>query len=606
MKFRVSISLLIVSILFSLNQSQAQLNKGLKPEMVYNVSMDQPASNTFQVTLTCSGLDANQYDFKIPVWMPGYYQILNYADDIQNLKVSDLKGNPIKWEKANHNTWRLYTNGLNAIQVSYDVKTVRSFVATNYVNAERAFIAPTGMFMHIADHIKMPVTVNIKPYSGWNKVATGLEKIKGKQFSYYAKDFDVLYDSPILIGNLEEMPAFTVQDIPHYFIGYKLGDFDKAAFMADLKKVIVEAVAVIGEIPFKDYTFIAIGPGGGGIEHLNSSAVAFSGSESFDKPGGRRTMLSFLGHEYFHHYNAKRIRPIELGPFDYDNGSRTNMLWVAEGITTYYDEMLLRWAKLESSEDLLAGFQQTIKKYETSPGSSFQSVAQASYDTWSDGPFSRVGDEVNKTVSYYDKGPVMGMLLDFKIRHETKNKKSLNDVMRTLYYTFYKKENRGYTEEEFRKVCEQTAGVALDEFFSYIYSVKRPDYAKYLQYAGLTIAITPKPVAGAWHGIKASLVKDSVRVREVDYNSPAWIEGIRRNQVITKINGEPASLELLNKLTQQFRDKDRITVEIQDNGKQRTVPMLLGEKKEATFEIKRQSAPNELQSLILKSWLKED
>lgn len=591
-------TLLVIGLGFTIKAQQL--------DMVYSVSMEQPASNTFQVELDCSGLNENQYDFKMPIWMPGYYQVLNYANDVQNLKVSDSKGNPIKWEKANHNTWRIYTTGSTAIKLTYDVKTTRSFVATNYLNPERAFIAPTGMFLHIANKINTPVTVNIKPFSGWNKIATGLEKIKGKQFSYRAKDFDILYDSPILIGNLEEMPSFTVKGIPHYFIGYRLGDFDKVAFMADLKKVIEAAVDVIGEIPFTDYTFIGVGPGGGGIEHLNSSAVAFSGVKNFDQPKGRTGMLSFLGHEYFHHYNAKRIRPIELGPFDYDNGSRTNMLWVAEGVTSYYDEMLLRWAGLQSSEDLLKGFQQAIKKYENSPGSLFQSVSQASYDTWSDGPFGRTGDEVNKTVSYYDKGPVMAMLLDFKIRHETKNKRSLNDVMRTLYYTFYKKENRGYTEDEFRKVCEQTAGVSLEEFFGYIYTVKTPNYAKYLNYAGLSIDLKQKPLEGAWHGIKVSLVKDSIRVRDVDYYSPAWIEGIRRSQIITSINGKPASIEGLNQLATTFKSNSRIEIEVVDKGKKSVIPLLLGTKSEATFEIKRQTASNALQNIILKSWLKEE
>lgn len=573
--------------------------------MVFNIAMPQPASSIFQVELNCSGLTENQYDFKMPIWMPGYYQVLNYANDVQHLKVSDLKGNLIKWEKANHNTWRVYANGASALKINYEVKTTRSFVATNYINADRAFIAPTGTFLHIANKINVPVTVHITPFTGWTKIATGLEKIKGKEFSYQAKDFDVLYDSPILIGNLEEMPSFTVQGVPHYFKGYKLGDFDKQAFMDDLKKVIEAAVAVIGEIPFTDYTFIGIGPGGGGIEHLNSSAVAFSGNKNLDNPGGRTTVLSFLGHEYFHHYNAKRIRPIELGPFDYDNGSRTNMLWVAEGITSYYDEMLLKWAKLQSSDEILKGFQEAIKKYENSPGSLFQSVSQASYDTWSDGPFGRTTDEVNKTVSYYDKGPVMAMMLDFKIRHETKNQKSLNDVMRTLYFTYYKKENRGYTEDEFKNACEQTAGVPLDEFFSYIYTVKTPDYAKYLNYAGLTIDLVQKPMPGAWLGVKATVAKDSVRVRDVDWNSPAWREGIRRNQVITQINGKPASLEALNQIAQHYKDNDLVTLHVLDKGKNTSIPLLLGTKKEATFEIKRQAKPTPLQAMILKSWLKE-
>lgn len=591
---------IILYLLLIVFHAQAQ-----KPKMSFTVSMDQPSSNIFQVELNCEGLTENQYDFKMPVWMPGYYQLLNYSSDVQNLKVQDVTGKQLQVKKANHNTWRVYTNGAVTIKLNYEVKGSRSFVATNYLNPERAFIAPTGTFLHLAKQLDLPVNINIKPYTGWSTIATGLQQVKGTNYSFFAKDFDVLYDSPILIGNLEEMPFFTVAGVPHYFKGYKLGDFDKQAFMSDLKKVVEQAVEVIGEIPFKDYTFIAIGPGGGGIEHLNSSAVAFSGNKSFDNPGGRTSMLSFLGHEYFHHYNAKRIRPIELGPFDYDNGSRTNMLWVAEGITAYYDEMLLRWADLNSSENILKGFQQSIKKYENSPGSKFQSLSQASYDTWSDGPFGRIGDEVNKTVSYYDKGPVMAMLLDFKIRHETKNQKSLNDVMRTLYYDYYKKENRGYTEDEFRAVCEKIAGQPLTEFFSYIYTVKPPDYAKYLNYAGLTIDLNRRPQPQSWHGIHASLVKDSLRISDVDYLSPAWREGIRRNQVITAINGDKATQEQLNQVPSRFKANEIITFEIFDKGKKTTIPLLLATKEEASYEITRLAKPNALQATILRSWFKE-
>lgn len=606
MKKITNLRLIILACFFILaanNETLAQ--KAAQPELAYTVSMDNPTSNTYQVSLKCNGLTAKQYDFKMPVWMPGYYQILNYANDVHNLKISDEKGNDLKWDKANHNTWRVYSNGSSSIQLTYDVKTTRSFVATNYLNQSRGFIAPTGLFLHLANHINLPVTINLKPYPGWNKVATGLEKVEGKEFTYQAQNFDVLYDSPILIGNLEELPSFTVRGIPHYFIGYQLGDFNKVDFMKDLKKVIEAAVNVIGEIPFKSYTFIGIGPGGGGIEHLNSSAVAFSGSKAFDTQAGRRTILSFLGHEYFHHYNAKRIRPIELGPFDYDNGSRTNMLWVAEGITTYYDEMLLHWADLESAEDIFKGFQKSIKSYELSPGRLFQSVSQASYDTWADGPFGRTADEVNKTVSYYEKGPVLGMMLDLKIRHETKNKKSLDDVMRTLYFDYYKKLNRGYTEQEFRNVCEKTAGTNLEEIFSYVYTVKTPDYAKYLNYAGLGIDTQPKIVPGAWLGIKATLKNDSLLVREVEWQSPAWKEGIRRNQILTKINGENATLEALNQITANHKDGDLIKLEVVGQKQKNTVPIILGTKTEIPFDIKRKTKLDPLQQLILKSWLKE-
>ncbi|WP_316829625.1 PDZ domain-containing protein [Pedobacter aquatilis] len=573
--------------------------------MDFIVSMEHPEKGIYQVELTCSGLSSSQTDLKIPVWMPGYYQIMNYANDIQDLKIKDLTEHDVKWERANHNTWRVYNGTVSSLKITYNVKTTRSFVATNYLTADYGFIASTGMFLHVANKINTPVTVQLKPASGWTKVATGLTKIIEKPFTYTAADFDILYDSPILIGKLDELPVFKVRGVPHYFIGYKLGDFDKTSFIADLKKVVDAAVNVIGDIPFNDYTFIGIGPGRGGIEHINSSAVSFSGSKELNTADGRKVVLSFLGHEYFHHYNAKRIRPIELGPFDYDNGSKTNMLWVAEGVTTYYDEMLLRWAGLESSEEIFKNFSNTIKSYETSPGRYFQTVSQASYDTWSDGPFGRKDDEVNKTISYYEKGPILAMMLDLKIRNETKNVKSLDDVMRKLYYDFYKKLNRGYTEAEFRSVCENIAGTKLDEFFSYVYTLTTPDYNKYFNYAGLAVDLSPKPVPGGWLGINAGVKNESLVVRDVEWMSPAWNEGVRRNNVILKINSQQATVETLDAITKNYKDGDIVKLEISRPDGNIEVPVILGTKMKTSFEIKRKPNLSPLQQVIQKSWLKE-
>ncbi|RYG38324.1 MAG: M61 family peptidase [Chitinophagaceae bacterium] len=506
----------------------------------------------------CTGVKKSWLDVKMPVWMPGYYQLLNYADNISEFHVTDQRGDSLRWEKANYNTWRIYINDAAAFTVTYNVKAVRNFVATNYLDEERGFIAPPGMFLHVDGLINHPVTVMVQPYSKWDRIATGLEPVKGEKYTYMAPDFDVLYDSPILVGNLEELPSFTVRGVPHYFIGYKPGQFDRAAFMNDLKKVVEAAAEMMGDIPFKHYTFIAIGPGGGGIEHLNSAAVSFDGT-GMNSAESRKGVLSFLAHEYFHHYNAKRIRPIELGPFDYDKGSRTDMLWVAEGITSYYERFLLMRAGLITESDLLKKFESHIKAYENKPGRLFQSVAQASYDTWSDGPFGRTGDDVNKTISYYDKGPVLAMMLDFKIRHQTNNKKSLDDVMRMLYKEYYQARKRGYTAQEFRDVCEKIAGVSLGSFFEYVYTVKEVDYGQYLSYAGLTI--------------------DTVS------------------------NGKPATMKLLQDVTNE-KVGSIVTLQVEQGGVLKTIPMILGTHSTRSFTIGRVSNPTKLQAAILSDWMR--
>jgi predicted metalloprotease with PDZ domain len=250
-----------------------------------------------------------------------------------------------------------------------------------------------------------------------------------------------------------------------------------------MKKVIEAAADMMGDIPYKHYTFLGIGPGRGGIEHLNSTAVPFSGNQ-LTTDAGRKRIFTFLAHEYFHHYNVKRIRPIALGPFDYQGQNRTNMLWVSEGLSVYYEYMLVLRAGLMQDSDVLRSLRGNIAAYENKQGHLRQSLAQSSWDTWNDGP---LGGSPDSTISFYDKGPAVGLLLDLAIRHSSGNRRNLDDVMRRIYREWYQEKGRGFTDAEFRQVCESVAGEPLAEIFDYVYTVKEPDYAKYLAYGGLGI-----------------------------------------------------------------------------------------------------------------------
>lgn len=454
--------------------------------LAYTVSMEHPETHSYHVVFRCTGLAGPVLDLCMPAWMPGYYQLLQYAKKVEHFRALDGAGREIGWEKTSDNVWRVPHGAGTAVTVEYDVQATTSFVAQPWLDTSRAYIAPAGIFLYIRGYLHHPVTVELRPWSSWHRVATGLEPVAGRKNVFMAPDFDILYDSPILVGNLDELPSFTIRGVPHYFIGYRTGDFDRDAFIKALKKVVEAGVAVIGDIPYRHYTFLAIGPGRGGIEHLNSTTIGFSG-EALKTPEGQQRVLSFIAHEYFHHYNVKRIRPIALGPFDYERENRTNMLWVSEGLTVYYEYLMVRRAGLMTGEALLHNFQSDIAAYENKTGHLYQSLAQASYETWSDGPFGRTGDSVVRTISYYQKGPAVGLLLDMAIRHATGNKKTLDHVMRSLYRIYYQEKKRGFTDEEFRAVCEEVAGVALPEIFDYVFTVHDPDYAKYLAYGGLGI-----------------------------------------------------------------------------------------------------------------------
>lgn len=572
--------------------------------MHYSVSMENAATQYYHVVLECK-TKSPILAFKMCAWTPGYYQILDYAKAIENFDVTDAEGKTVRWEKPSANVWDVYSNN-EAVKITYDVKAKISFVGNVYLDETRGYITPGGLFMYLDQELHNPVTIQMQPYSKWpNLVATGLDSIPNKHNTFFAADFDVLYDSPFLMGDLESLPPFTVKNIPHYFIGYKLGDFDRTQFMNDLKKIVVSASNIIGDIPYTHYTFLAIGPGRGGIEHLNSTSLSFSGGEGFDSPEARKRLYSFIAHEYFHHYNVKRIRPIELGPFDYSKENRTNMLWVSEGFTVYYEYMILRRAGLMNDDDIFKAFQTNLQAYENKPGHLFQSATQASYKTWSDGPFGRTGDEINKTISYYDKGPVLGLMLDFSIRHTTNNKKSLDDVMRLLYSKYYKDKKRGFTEQEFRDECEKMAGTSLSEMFEYASTVKPPDYPKYFTYAGLNIDTIPKAVPGAWSGIKLREKNDTLTITEVEWNSPAWNKDVRAKNILLAVDGNKVNLVQFNKIIQSKNIGDNITLLIAKGDEKKEVSITLGQKFEKTFAITPVANSSALQSAIYKSWIQE-
>lgn len=490
--------------------------------------------------------------------------------------------------------------------VAYDVLATSSFVANPYLAADRGCIIGTGVFMYIPGQIPHPATVEIKLYPEWTTIATGLDTLApDKPHTFSAPNFDVLYDSPILMGNLESLPSFTIKGVSHYFTGYKLGNnFDRDQFMKNLKAVVEQGIAVIGEIPYTHYTFLGIGPGAGGIEHLNSTAVPFTGNPAFDTRAGLIRELDFLGHEYFHNFNVKRIRPIALGPFDYDKANLTNMLWVSEGFTSYYEYLIVARAGFMNQEELLDSYRREIAAYENNTGHLFQSATQSSWTTWAQGPFGGRGrGGISKSISYYNKGAALGLLLDFKVRHETKNKKSLDSIMQTLYQKYYKQLKRGWTDAEFRAVCEGAAGTSLKEIFDYASTTMDIDYHKYLGYAGLGLE-KPTELPDAYLGAIVEDVNGKLVISAIEGSSPAQQVKLATGDEIRALDGLKVDAAAMNAAIAEKKPGDKIKLAVTLTGKDIEAEVTLGHKMQRSFKIIPIANPDALQSAILKDWMK--
>lgn len=446
----------------------------------YTVSIPSPESHSYKVSLDIPPLNEDTLRMVMPVWTPGYYQYINYASTLKNLVMLEKTKN-VRISSPLGNVWMLTGLRGKPIRLTYEIHTTDKFVAKSYVDEHHAYLVGANSFLYPEGRLDDLVQIKLEAPDSW-EFATGLSVRPNEHRVFDAANFDIVYDCPILIGKLEELPSFDVNGVNHRFIGYQMKPFDHVAFIDKLKKVVEASIGVIGHTPYSDYTFIAIGPGFGGIEHLNNTTVSFDGTRLTSEEELDR-VLAFLAHEHFHSYNVKRIRPFELGPFNYESGSRTNQLWVSEGITVYYEYLIMKRAGLYSAEQVVREIETHINLLQSNPGRQVQSLQQASFSTWEDGPFGKN----EETLSIYNKGFLVAFILDVAIREKTQSHKSLDDVMRACYQKYYQQMNRGFTEAEFQQMCEQIAGESLSQVFEYVYTTRELDYAKYLGICGLEL-----------------------------------------------------------------------------------------------------------------------
>lgn len=461
----------------------------------YTISFPDPASHTARIQATFPTGGAPALDLFLPVWSPGFYHTADYAAKINGLSFSAPDGSSLKSEHPRPNRWTVQTAGAPTITATYSLTCDRQFVTTNWVGPDSAILNGPATFITVVDHGAHPYEVTIQPAPRWQHSKTGLEPA-GEPHHYRAPDYDTLIDSPIAVGTFD-IREFRVGDSRHELVCIgEVGPWGPARPVGDLQKIVTAARDMWGTLPFDHYVFLfAFGPGGGGLEHLNSTLITTPPTLG-ESPGGYLGWLGLVSHEYTHAFNVKRLRPVELGPFDYENPPRTSSLWISEGLTSYYGDLMVRRAGLTTPQALLRQISGNIAQLQGSPGRLVQTLSQASEDVWTSS-MSGVRNDPTKTVSYYVKGPVVGFLLDARIRRATNGAKSLDDVMRLAYARY--SGPRGFTPDEFRRTAEEVAGIDLAEFFDRaLDSTHELEYTDALEWYGLRFAAPDDSGAPNW------------------------------------------------------------------------------------------------------------
>jgi len=563
----------------------------------YTVSFPEAQAHYVEVEMNVSGLAQPSLEVKMPVWAPGSYLVREFAKNIESLSAT-ANGKAVAATKINKNTWKINTAGLNSVTVKYKVYAFELSVRTSFIDVSHAFLSTTGIFLFPKGMLNQPSTIAIKPYKDWNKVSTSLEMVKGDVFTRTAPNYDILYDSPLEIGT-QDIFDFDVAGTHYEVAMYGGGNYDKERLKVDMAKIISAESAVYGENPNKHYTFIVHNKqrNGGGLEHLSSTVLGAS-RDSYDKPGAYHGFLGLVAHEHFHLWNVKRLRPIALGPFDYDNENYTTNLWIAEGFTAYYQNIILRYAGLSNTEIFLTDMVGDINTVENQPGTKVQPLSESSFDAWIKG-YRPNENSYNTGISYYDKGAVIAMLLDLEIINSSNNKYSLNDVMKYMYDTYYKGLKRGYTDAEFKAGFEKFAGKKLTDFYAkYINGLDAIDYNKYLGYAGYKLndelASTNEPTLGVFTNTR-NIITTVLR------NGAGWVDGLNVGDVITHIDDTPVT-----DLAAAIKSKkvgDKIVVTVSRDGQAYKIPVTLKRNDTVKYSITELPNATPQQLAVRKKWL---
>lgn len=451
----------------------------------YHLAMPAPATHLFHVAIMVPDAPAPTTDLVLPSWLPGWYIISDHARHVQDFAALDADGHPLPWSKVDKARWRV-TNGGGSFQVRYQVHANHLAVFASHLDESHALFNPVDVFMYVdgAKHQPCLLTVIPPPDWGW-RVTLTLDPAEGESV-FYAPDYHALADSPGEVGT-HRLLSFEVDGLPHHLALYGHGNEDADRLVADLARIVATARDVCGELPYPWYTFVLLlgDRPTGGMEHARCSINHVS-RFSFQPLRDYERVLSLLAHEFFHVWNVKRIRPHAFDDYDYEREMYTESLWIVEGATSYYDDLILTRAGLLTPERFLERLADDIREYERTPARELYNLTEASFDTWLK-MYRAYDNAPNNRVNFYLKGALVHLLLDLEIRRRTHGTCSLDDVFRTLWAD-YKARGAGYADTDYKTIVESVVGGRLDDFWARYVDGRDPlDFDSLLADVGLRL-----------------------------------------------------------------------------------------------------------------------
>ncbi|WP_337176586.1 PDZ domain-containing protein [Paludisphaera sp.] len=589
----------------------------------YVARFPAPQTHYVEVEARIPAAGKAEVELMLPVWTPGSYLVREYAGKVEGFAARKPDGAALEWSKSRKNRWKVATGGAEEVVATYRVYGRTMAVQSNWIDSSFAMLQGAATFMTPADGLARPHEVVVEPAPGWARTITGLpDAPAGAPHHYVAADYDTLVDSPIYAGS-PAVYEFEVDGVPHLLVNEgEAGIWDGPRSARDVEAIVRTQKGFWGHLPYDRYVFFNIlGETGGGLEHKNSTVLMASRWATRTRPS-YLSWLYLASHEFFHTWNVKRLRPVELGPFDYENEVHTPSLWVAEGITSYYDRLMVRRAGLCGVAEFLAGDPPTpgedrtindIERVQTTPGRLVQPLAESSQDTWIKF-YRRDENTPNVQISYYVKGAVVAFMLDARIRKATDGAKSLDDVMR-LAYGRYSGE-RGFTAEEFEQTAAEVAGVDLSDFFHRaLRTTDELDYSEICEWFGLRFAKDKpekKPEPGkeekppkAWLGATTKVEDGRLVVSQVKRDTPAFEAGLNVGDEILGFDEDRVPAGQWSKRLEAFRPGDKVSLLIARRDRFQRLDLTFAQEPARDWVLELNPDSTDAQKARRKAWLGE-
>ncbi|MCA3180498.1 MAG: PDZ domain-containing protein [Burkholderiaceae bacterium] len=560
-----------------------RIARGTDP-VLYRIAPSDPHAHLFTVAMTIATPALEGQRLALPAWIPGSYMIREFARHVVALAARDVRG-PLRVDKLDKHTWRVApANG--PIVVEYTVYAWDLSVRAAHLDATHGFLNATSVCLRVVGQESRPCTVELEPppasvARGW-KVATTLPEAGAKRGGfgrYRAADYDALADHPVEMGTFE-LARFEAGGAEHEIAVTGRTDVDLERLVRDLAPVCAAQSALFEprtkRAPFERYLFLttAVGDGYGGLEHRDSTAL-LCGRNDLPWRGmaaagdGYRTFLGLASHEYFHAWHVKRIKPAAFVPHDFDREAYTRLLWIFEGFTSYYDDLMLVRAGTIPRADYLKALARTISLVQRAPGRTVQSVADSSFDAWIK-YYRQDENSPNAIVSYYAKGSLVALAIDLAVRARTQGRASLDDAMRLMWRRYGRDfyapgggpgaAQSGLREDGFPVLLREATGVSLGaQLARWVDGTDELPLARLLAPLGIALTFAPADAAPSL-GVRTTTKGGELAIATAYTGGAAQRAGLSAGDVLVAVDGLRVDEKSLKALLSRRRAGDAVEV----------------------------------------------